>query len=108
MNKQVTPPKANFEMIWTIAHNAGTKAGTEQLAAGHGSCGFGWVSIKGNTRFAKWAKVRDLISKSYPSGYSVWVRDFNQCEAAKYMYASAFAKILNAHGIQAHACSRAD
>jgi len=108
MNKQITPPQASFEMIYNIAAKAGIEAGKAQYGAGHGSCGFGWVRIKGNTAFGRWAKKSGLASRAYPNGLSFWVSDFNQCEASKYMYASAFAGILNKHGIQASACSRAD
>jgi hypothetical protein len=130
--KEAGKPKQDFQAIYNEARQAGLKAGNEcvpvpMVVTEHanplddnspvvkryapitsGVCGFGWISIKGNTAFARWAKENKLVGNHYPSGYSFWVSDFNQSMEMKEAYAYAFAAVLNKHGIEAHAGSRMD
>lgn len=73
-----------------------------------GACGFAWVKFKGGTRWANWAKKNAGARSSYPSGFQISVRDYNQSVARKEAYATAFAAVLRKHGIDAHADSRLD
>jgi len=122
----------NWQTIYNEAHAAGMAAGqscipmpmvVEQRAnpfddsspvvkryepVMDGVCGFAWVSMKGNTAFAKWAKENKLTSPEYPTGVCFWVGAFNQSMTRKEAYAYAFASVLNKHGITAYAGSRMD
>ena len=73
-----------------------------------GVCGFAWVTIKGTTPFARWAKKAGLVSKAHPSGYWFWIGDFNQSLTRKEAYARAFAEVLREAGVTAYAGSRMD
>lgn len=35
-------------------------------------CGFAWVTLPGNTPFARWLKRQGIASKSYPRGLQIW------------------------------------
>ena len=77
-----------------------------------GVCGFAWVSMKANTpenrKFLAWAKKQNIMRKSCMGGFTLWVSDYNQSMQRKEAYASAFARVLNAHGIKCCAESRMD
>lgn len=77
-----------------------------------GVCGFAWVSMKANTpenrKFLTWAKKQNIMRKSCMGGFTLWVSDYNQSMQRKEAYASAFARVLNAHGIKCYAESRMD
>lgn len=73
-----------------------------------GACGFAWISFKGNTAWARWAKKQNLTSKDYPTGLLIWVSDYGQSIELKEKYAGAFAKVLRDHGITAYSGSRLD
>lgn len=73
-----------------------------------GVCGFAWVRFAGNTAWARWAKKRGLAGKSYPSGCSIWVSDYNQSMQLKESYARSYAQVLRNHGIEAYVGSRMD
>jgi len=73
-----------------------------------GVCGFAWIKFKGNTAWAKWTKKQGLCGEGYPSGRQIWVHDYSQSMELKEAYASAFAKVLQKHGIEAYSGSRMD
>lgn len=130
--RKAATPKQDFEALYAKAHAAGMAAGESCIPVPmvvvqranplndaspivkayepvmDGACGFAWVSFKGNTPWAKWAKAKGVARAHYPSGYSVWVGEFNQSVTRKEAYASAFAEVLRAAGITAYAGSRLD
>jgi hypothetical protein len=74
-----------------------------------GVCGFASVIVKpANSKFAKWLASAGLGRKSYYGGISMSVLDFNQSLQKKEAYASAFAKVLESHGIRCYVESRMD
>jgi hypothetical protein len=73
-----------------------------------GVCGFGWVSVKGNTEFGRWAKKAGLARPDYPSGLAISSKLVTQSMARNEAFADAFAKVLNANGVSAYARSRID
>ena len=74
-----------------------------------GACGFAWVKIRPATsKFARWGKKQGLFGSSYGGGLQLWVSDYNQSVDRKSAYASAYAKALREHGINAYADSRLD
>lgn len=120
-----------YKRIYNEAHEAGMKAGREtqvipatftQLAdpfdrnsavlqewhEPDGVCGFAWINVPGNSPFGKWAKSTGLAHKGYPKGLNISCTEFGQSMQRKEAYAWIFAKVLNAHGIKAHAVSRID
>jgi len=107
----------NFTTVANEAHEAGLKAARTaevELIGIRGAtytfpiCGFAWVAFAGNTPWGRWAKAEGIAAKSYPKGLSIWVTDFGQSYDKKRAYARAYADVLNAHGINAHAGSRLD
>jgi len=130
--RKAAAPKQDFDALYARAHAAGMVAGNGCVPVPmvvierdnplsdaspivkayepvmDGVCGFAWVSFKGNTPWAKWAKAKGVASEHYPSGYSIWVGEFNQSMTRKESYAHAFAKILRDSGIMAYADSRLD
>lgn len=114
----------DFGSLYETAHAAGMAAGYgstpnpmvvsevggegKSWYVSEGACGFAWVTIKGTTPFARWAKGAKKASKAYPTGYWFWVSEFGQSVDRKEKYARAFAKVLNEHGIEAFANSRLD
>ncbi len=129
--RKAATPKQDFEALYAAADAAGMKAGqacipTPMTVVGHanplndnspvtnrwvvseGACGFAWVSFAGTTSWARWAKAKGVASRHYPTGYCVWVHQFNQSITRKESYAEAFAKILRDNGITAYAGSRLD
>lgn len=127
-------PKVDFQAIYDEADLAGKEAAnaktptpmvvtnrtnpldTESVKHEHlvawvvpgGVCGFAWIKFKGNTAWAKWTKKQGLCGESYPSGRQIWVHYYSQSMELKEAYASAFAKVLQKHGIEAYAGSRMD
>lgn len=122
--RKAAAPKVDFAAIHAEAHAAGMAAGQAIIPVPmvvrddmsgkvyepvmDGACGFAWVRFKGTTPWAKWAKAQGIASKSYPTGMSVWVHQFNQSITRKEAYAGAYAKVLRNHGIEAYAGSRLD
>ena len=124
--------KPDYQAIYDLAVEAGQKAGDEaipkpmtvqqhsnmaddnsavvkQWYVPEGACGFGWVSIKGNTSFAKWLKKQGIVkSVAYGGGYDLWCGLFGQSVDRKYAWAMAVAKVLNDNGIEAIPHSRLD
>lgn len=121
----------NFRAIWDEAMEAGMVAGlackpqpmivqeadllTDQPKPGgetwyvpDGVCGFAWISFKGNTPWARWAKTNGYARKGYPSGMQIFVQKFGQSMERKVAYAEAAAQVLRKHGIEAYANSRMD
>jgi hypothetical protein len=88
--------------------------------AAHGEplyCGFGTVVIRpARGSFVKFLKDNQLGSKHWRTGYSISSYDVmrghdlcgTQSMSIKEEACEAFAKVLNAYGINAHAESRAD
>ena len=88
--------------------------------AAHGEplyCGFGTVVIRpARGPFVKFLKDNQLGSKHWRTGYSISSYDVmrghdlcgTQSMSIKEEACEAFAKVLNAYGINAHAESRAD
>ena len=122
----------NFEKLHYAAHTAGLAAGraatTAPMIVGtaasivgnaidysqptyvvpDGVCGFAWVSMKGNTSYARWARVNGIGRKGYPGGMQIPVREFGQSMQRKEAYAAAYANVLRATGIDCYADSRMD
>jgi len=75
-----------------------------------GVCGFAWIIVRpGNSSFANWLKKAGKARKdSYYGGVNIWVREFGQSYERKYVFANAFAKVLEEAGINASANSRLD
>lgn len=73
-----------------------------------GVCGFAWVWFKGNTAFGRWAKAEGFARKAYGGGLQYTVFTYGQSMQTKAAYASAFARVLQAEGIQAYADYRMD
>lgn len=73
-----------------------------------GPCGFAWIKFAGNTPWARWAKAHAGAHNAYPTGYMIWVSDYNQSMQRKEAYAHAFATVLRDAGIHAYAASRMD
>lgn len=118
VSKGEIKPKVDFDAIYNEAHEAGMKAGNEHNprpmhVVGYGAvmdgvCGFAWVKFAGNTAWARWCKKNGRAKASSEGGYYIWVSYFNQSMERKYKYASAFAKVLQSHGISAYAYERID
>ena len=102
---------------------------TQEWFVSEGPCGFAWVSIAGNTAFARWLKKtgryeagcgfgsEDRVrteteglhwGKGYPSGYHGWVWVGGQSITRKEAFARAFAGVLQGHDIRAYSGSRMD
>ena len=82
--------------------------GARRYVVDEGCCGFAWITIKGNTAFAREMKKLGLFSKAYPSGYQYWVGEGGQSIERKEAFARAFAKVLNDNGVKAYSHSRMD
>lgn len=124
--------KQDFAAIYAEAHQAGMNAGNNhnptpmtvcqranplddnsQITKVYapvmsGVCGFAWISFKGNTAWAKWAKKNADAHTAYGGGLNIWVHQFGQSMECKEKYADAFSQVLNKHGIKAYAGSRMD
>lgn len=112
----------DFARVSREAHEAGMAAGRACAPAPmvvvdadggvyrvpDGVCGFAWVQLKGNTPFGRWAKAIGVADKGYPTGLTIWVHEFGQSMTRKEAYARAYATVLRANGIDAHAASRMD
>ena len=127
----------NFDAIFTNAVAAGKAAATAYAAAGNvvpmvvgspstpfgtdvdyskktyfvadGVCGFAWVHFpKANTAFTKWLKKAGHGHKGYPTGWDVWISDYNQSMQLKDVHAHAMAAYFNSHGYTCYAQSRMD
>lgn len=107
------------EAIYKEAHAEACVA-VDQFHAKHGEplyCGFGTVVIRpARGAFVKFLKDNRMGSKHWRSGYSISSYDVmrghdlegTQSMSIKETACEAFAKVLKAYGIQAHAESRAD
>lgn len=78
-----------------------------------GPCGFGWVTTKGNTSFARWLKkakpARHAGEPEYGGGVMVrYVSEFGQSITRKEAFADAFAATLREGGVPAASHSRLD
>jgi hypothetical protein len=131
MTKKQTADAA-FAALFTAAHNAGMAAGTgttppTMVLTAHsnpltysptgptyvvpdGPCGFATVTIRpANCAAAKFAKLHlGWRTDSYSGGLVKSVPYFNQSMMRKEAYAQAFAAVLTASGLYAHADSRMD
>jgi len=101
--------KERFAKLHAEAHAAGIAAseahapepmgvtdGTQTWVIAGGVCGFAWVNIPGNTKFAAWAKKNANARKDYPKGLSIWCPLGTQSMTTKEAYCNAYAKVLNA------------
>ena len=115
--EQLPPPPAeiniktkvvNFGQIWDEAHAAGMEA-YNAYNGGWYPCGFASVIIKPATSpFAKWCRKNKGSSKSYYGGEEIWVGLGSQIMYQKAAYASAFAGVLQKHGIDARVKTAVD
>ena len=81
----------------------------QQWVIEDGLCGFAWVIIKpAHCSFAKYLKENHGAHKHNEPGLMLWISGFNQSLAKKSAYAQAFAKSLNANGIDARYGERVD
>jgi hypothetical protein len=124
---------AHFEKLWAAAHEAGMAAGHAALpepmvvtpdsmtlngrpflnktyVVPDGVCGFAWVTVPGNSSFAKWRKkMGGRAEREYYGGCCIkWVAEFNQSMTRKEAYAEAMARVLNEGGVPARSHSRID
>lgn len=122
-----------LEALFTRAHEAGMKAGTDVVPTPmhvveranplddtspvvhryapvmDGVCGFAWIVIRpGTSRAARMAKELFQGYNGHGGGIHIHVHQFNQSLTRKEAYAEAFAQVLKAAGISAHAASRMD
>jgi len=107
-----------MEDILRNAHSAGHLACRD--IKDKGACGFAWVTIPGNTAFARWCRKRLDANrtdysrwygrKGYPKGWTFWNpghyagQSIDAIEAG----AVAFAEVLKGYGIDAKVGSRLD
>ena len=105
----------DFSAIIKEAKQAATQAEQEYMKA-HGEpayCGFAWVEVvvsRTNSKEAKELKNYGFQNSWKPKRVYLWnvtdhhsqSMDVNECGAREY------ARVLNKHGLQAWACSRAD
>ena len=105
----VVPTKINnFGQIWDEAHAAGMEA-YNAYNGGWYPCGFASVIIKPATSpFAKWCRKNKDTRKSYYGGEEIWVHGATQSMDQKAAYASAFAGVLQKHGIDARVKTAVD
>ena len=73
-----------------------------------GVCGFGWVSLKGNTAFGRWAKKNGFARRGYPTGLRISSKLMTQSLARNEAWAEGFAAVLRENGIDAYGQSRID
>lgn len=103
----------DFKTIHTEAVLAGVTA-EQAFIAQHGEtpyCGFGWVEIpNGRSPFVKWCKQNSIGDKHWKKGWSIWrpTNSYTQSMDVQEVGATAFAKVLQANGIEAYMASRAD
>ena len=120
--------KVDFQAIYNEAHQSGVTAANakvptpmvvqqhanqlddnspvvKQWVIAEGPCGFVWISFKGNTAWAKWAK-KNTVAKDMPN--EICIYQFGQSLEMKENYAYAFVEVLNKHGIIASVNSRMD
>jgi hypothetical protein len=75
-----------------------------------GVCGFAWVKIRpARGKFVTWLKSNNIGRRDdYAGGYRIPCFEFGQSLEKKERYASAYARVLKTHGINAHSDSRMD
>ena len=74
-----------------------------------GVCGFGWVHLKGNTAFGRWARKNGLARPDYPTGLAISSKLNTQSLARNEAWAHGFATYLRDHGVtDAYGRSRID
>lgn len=79
-----------------------------QWAAMGGVCGFAWVNVRpANGRMAKYMLELGVARKS-DRGVKMFVHEFGQSYEQKVAFASAFASVLAAAGVDAYADDRLD
>lgn len=117
--------EAQFLRVWNEAYRLGMEAGQgakpvpmvvsdssayapKEWLVADGVCGFAWVQMAGNSRFARWALKIGIASKAHPSGIALRCREFGQSMQRKEMWAYAVANYLRTNGIEGHVCSRMD
>ena len=124
-------PTATVDLSNVAGVTADTRVVVDPLLA-HGACGFAEVKgVKGNSSLGRYLRTksplftsrdydaprpdRNLLeshggswSTSYPTGYGLWVWAGNQSVALKKAFATAYAGVLQDHGVDAWATSRLD
>lgn len=74
-----------------------------------GVCGFAWVNIRpGNCSLARHAHKLLKARTGYYGGMEIWVNGFGQSYERKRAYASAYAEVMRAAGVDAYPGSRLD
>lgn len=66
-------------------------------------CGFAWVSLPGNSPFARWAKKEGIARKAYPSGLQIWyskLHDIPTQSVSVHEAAALAARDVLSHGLQ--------
>lgn len=64
-----------------------------------GVCGFGWVHLKGNTAFGKWARKNGHARSDYPNGLMISSKLMTQSLTRNEAWAHGAATFLNANGV---------
>lgn len=105
----IIPTKTNnFAQIWDEAHEAGMEA-YNAYNGGWYPCGFASILIRpGTSPFARWTRKNKGTRKSYYGGEEIWVGLGSQSMDQKAAYASAFAGVLQKHGIDARVKTAVD
>ena len=74
-----------------------------------GVCGFAWVVIRpGNSSYARHMKKHHGARAHYYGGMEVYISAYQQSYERKMAYATAYADVLRAHGIEASPGGRLD
>ena len=82
--------------------------GQRKWFVSEGACGFGWVSLAGNTAFGRWAKANGHARPGYPTGLTIWSHLMTQSIDRNEAWANAVARVLSDNGISAYGQSRLD
>jgi hypothetical protein len=103
----------DFKAIYEEAI-AAAKAAEQAYLEKHGEpmyCGFAWVDLpSARVPFVTWCKKNKVGDKHWRKGWSIWnpAGNYTQSMDIKEEGAEAFAAVLNKHGIECYAGSRAD
>jgi len=108
-----------FSTAWQMGENAANSCvprpmlvtdsqGTLVDYVPEGMCGFGWVTVSGNTSFGKWLAKHKKARKGYPKGIELPIHAYEQSYERKSAHARAMADYLLSQGIECWAGSRLD
>jgi hypothetical protein len=113
MTQTSTEIAQSQEQLYVQASTAAIEAADAYLKEGHHwfPCGFAWVTITpARGKFVTYLKSIGVGDKAYEGGWKIWnpSRNHTQSMEALKVGAEAFAKVLQAAGINCYAASRMD